>query len=92
MPPADSGLSSFSGCVGAGPTTGALNNCTIPANSSYNGKWETISVPIPAGYTCTLAAPTGCWITLTYDYGSGQPSDTTSWQASLEGTPVRLVK
>ncbi len=92
VPPADSGLSSFDGCVGSGPTTGALNNCSIPANSSYNGKWETISVPIPAGYTCTIANPTGCWITLTYDYGSGQPSDTTSWQASLEGTPVRLVQ
>lgn len=91
VPPAESGLSSFSGCTGSGPTSGSLTNCTIPANSSYNGKWETITVPIPSGYSCNLDTSTGCWITLSYDYGSGQPSDTTSWQASLEGTPVRLV-
>ena len=24
-------------------------DCTISVNSSYNGKWQTISVPIPAG-------------------------------------------
>jgi Flp pilus assembly protein TadG len=92
IPPLDSGLTTFSGCVGAGPTSGALTNCSIPANSSYNGKWETISVPIPSNYTCNYQSAVGCWITLSYDYGAGQPSDTTSWQASLEGTPVRLTK
>jgi Flp pilus assembly protein TadG len=92
VPPADSGLTSFSGCTGSGPTNGALSGCTIAANSSYNGKWEQISIPIPAAYNCNLAAVTGCWITLSYNYGSGQPSDTTSWQASLEGTPVRLTQ
>ncbi len=34
-----------------------------------------------------------CWVRLTYTYGSNnQPSDTTSWEASLEGDPVRLVE
>ena len=47
-PPADSNLSSFTGCVAAGPTTGTLSSCSIPANSSYNGKWEQVSIPIPA--------------------------------------------
>ena len=28
-PPADSNLSSFTGCVGSGPTTGTLSNCSI---------------------------------------------------------------
>jgi hypothetical protein len=91
LPPADSTLTSLSGCIGAGVTIGALTNCSIPANSSYNGKWETISVPIPTNYTCTYPSTTGCWFTLLYDYGAGQPSDTTSWQASIEGSPVRLV-
>jgi Flp pilus assembly protein TadG len=90
IPPPDSGLSAFTGCSANGPTSGALTNCSITANSTYNGKWEAISVPIPTGYTCTISLATGCWITLSYDYGSGQPSDTTSWQASIEGTPVRL--
>jgi Flp pilus assembly protein TadG len=92
IPPVDSGLSTFTGCVGSGPTSGPLSNCSIPANSSYNGKWETISVPIPTTYTCNYQSTTGCWVTLSYDYGAGQPSDTTSWQASIEGTPVRLTK
>jgi hypothetical protein len=91
-PPADSNLSSFSGCTGTGPTSGTLANCSITANSSYNGKWEQISIPIPQGYTCDSTAVTGCWITLSYNYGTGQPSDTTSWTANLEGTPVRLTE
>jgi hypothetical protein len=91
-PPADSNLSSFTNCTGTGPTSGALSGCTITANSSYNGKWEQISIPIPTGYTCDSASVTGCWITLSYNYGGGQPSDTTSWTASLEGTPVRITE
>jgi Flp pilus assembly protein TadG len=91
-PPADSNLGSFSGCTATGPTTGALTNCSITANSSYNGKWEQISIPIPQGYTCAFGSVTGCWITLAYNYGSGQPSDTTSWTANLEGTPVRITE
>jgi hypothetical protein len=93
VPPADSGLSTFTGCTGVGPSAGSLSNCAITSSSAYNGKWETISVPIPATYTCNFAATTGCWITLRYNYGSGNtPSDTTSWQASLEGTPVRITQ
>lgn len=91
-PPADSNLSSFSSCTGTGPTSGALTNCSITANSSYNGKWEQISIPIPKGFTCNSSIVTGCWITLTYDYGSGQPNDTTSWTANLDGTPVRITE
>jgi Flp pilus assembly protein TadG len=91
-PPLDSNLSAFTGCTGSGPTSGALSNCSITASSSYNGKWEQISIPIPTGYTCDSSSPTGCWITLSYDYGSGQPSDTTSWTASLDGTPVRITE
>jgi hypothetical protein len=92
MPPKDSNLSAFSSCTGTGPTTGALTNCSITANSSYNGKWQQISIPIPKGYTCDSASVTGCWITLAYNYGNGQPSDTTSWTANLEGTPVRITE
>jgi Flp pilus assembly protein TadG len=91
-PPADSNLSAFSGCTGSGPTTGALSDCSITANSSYNGKWQQISIPIPKGYTCNGDSVTGCWITLSYNYGGGQPSDTTSWTANLEGTPVRITE
>lgn len=91
-PPADSNLSSFGGCTATGPTAGPLANCSITANSSYNGRWEQLSIPIPSNYSCNSGSVTGCWITLHYDYGSGQPSDTTSWTASLDGTPVRLTQ
>ncbi len=41
----------------------------------------------------TGGAPTGCRITLRYDYasGTGRPWGTTSWQAGLQGSPVRLI-
>ena len=92
-PPADSNLSSFTGCIGSGPVAGALSGCSLTAsNATHNGKWQQVSVPIPSGYTCNSLSVTGCWITLGYNYGSGQPSDTTSWTANLEGTPVRLTQ
>ncbi|MGZ4687453.1 pilus assembly protein TadG-related protein [Oryzihumus sp.] len=83
----------LAGCTGTGPASGTLSSCSITSNSSFNGKWETIAVPVPAGYTCADSDPTACWFKLQYAYGAGnQPSDTTSWTASLEGDPVRLVE
>jgi hypothetical protein len=93
LAPADSGVT-FTNCKGTGPTAGNLATCSIPTNSSiYQGKWETISVPIPAGYSCNDNDQGACWVKLKYTYGAGnQPSDTTSWTASIEGDPVRLVE
>ncbi len=92
LPPSDSGMSEFTGCTGSGKVNGSLPGCSITANSSYNGRWQVISVPMPTTYSCTLSS-TGCWVRLRYDYGAGnQPSDTTSWQASVDGDPVRLVR
>lgn len=94
VPPTETG-GSFSGCTGSGPTIGSgpLASCTIKVDSTYNGKWETISVPIPPTYACNDVSPTGCWVRLEFNYGSGStPNDTTSWTASIEGDPVRLVE
>ncbi|HET7326333.1 MAG TPA: pilus assembly protein TadG-related protein [Nocardioidaceae bacterium] len=88
----------FSGCKGYGPQGGVsgtdLPTCSVTANSSsFQGKWQTIAVPIPDDYGCDDEDPTACWAKLQYSYGSGnQPTDTTSWQASIEGDPVRLVE
>ncbi len=83
----------LTGCTGTGPTSGLLPGCSILASPLYNGKWETIAVPVPSSYSCNDADPTACWFKLNYSYGLGnQPSDTTSWTASLEGDPVRLVQ
>jgi hypothetical protein len=93
LAPSDSGVT-FTNCKGTGPTSGTLSACAIPTDSSkYQGKWETISVPIPADYSCDDTNPNACWVKLKYNYGSGnQPNDTTSWTASIEGDPVRLVE
>jgi hypothetical protein len=92
LAPPGSGVT-FTNCKGAGPASGTLPTCSITASSAFNGKWETISIPIPANYTCNDLVQTQCWVQLQYAYGSGnQPSDTTSWSASIEGDPVRLVE
>ena len=60
--------------------------------SDHNGKWQTVSVPIPANYSCTDSDYTKCWVRLKYDYLGGNPTDVTAWTASIEGDPVRLVQ
>jgi Flp pilus assembly protein TadG len=86
----------FTGCVGTLSTGSAvaLTNCSLTVtNATHNGKWQAISVPIPAAYSCTDSDMTKCWVRLQYSYGSGnQPNDVTSWTASIEGDPVRLVE
>lgn len=92
VPPSETG-GSFSGCIGSGKVNGGLSNCEISVNSTFNGKWQTITVPIPASYTCNDSSATGCWVRLEFFYGAGsQPADTTSWTASLEGDPIRLIE
>jgi Flp pilus assembly protein TadG len=90
--PPDSGVT-FSDCTGIGPAAGALPTCSLTATSAFNGKWQTVKVPIPAGYTCTDTDPQGCWVRIEYDYGTGATvADTTTWTAVIEGDPVRLVE
>lgn len=91
--PPDAAGGPFSGCQGAGPASGALPSCSFTVNSSFNGKWQTVSVPIPSAYSCDDRDPAKCWVRLLYDYGTGSaPHDVTSWTASIEGDPVRLVE
>jgi Flp pilus assembly protein TadG len=93
LPPTETVPATFSNCTGVGVQNGALSNCQINVDSSYNGKWQTISVPIPSTYSCTDASTTGCWLRLQFFYGTGStPNDTTSWTASIVGDPVRLVQ
>ncbi|MBM6405948.1 hypothetical protein JQN72_17030 [Phycicoccus sp. CSK15P-2] len=94
LPPAETG-GSFSGCTGSGPVTGSLSGCRVYLTSpdSFNGKWQRITVPIPSSYSCSDTSATGCWVRLQFYYGSdSNPTDTTSWTATLEGDPIRLVE
>jgi Flp pilus assembly protein TadG len=72
-----------------------INQCIVPGvnapGSTWNGQWSTVTVPIPADYTCNDSDPNGCWLKINYRF-TGGVNDTTSWNASLLGDPVRLVK
>ena len=60
---------------------------------SFNGKWQTLRVPIPDTFTCAETVQLGCWVRLHLSYAAGSsPHDATSWLASLDGDPVRLVQ
>ena len=70
-----------------------MTNCSFTATTSFNGHWQSVSVPIPSNYSCTDSDNTKCWVRLQYVYGSGsQPTDVTSCTASIQGDPVRLVQ
>ncbi|MHB8273826.1 MAG: hypothetical protein ACYDC9_03520, partial [Dermatophilaceae bacterium] len=97
LPPVATG-GFFDGCKGVLSTAAAvaLSNCSFgvtPTPSDHNGKWQTVTVPIPSSYSCVDSDPRACWVRLKYDYGSGSaPHDVTSWAASIDGDPVRLVE
>jgi hypothetical protein len=95
--PPDAEGDPFTGCNGTGPASGTLTNCMFNVIysggvSDHNGRWQTVSVPIPANYKCTDSDNTKCWVRLKYDYTTGNPTDVTAWTASIEGDPVRLVE
>ena len=64
----------------AGPGVSAL----------YNGDWLDFSFDVPPDYDCD---PTdqSCWWTVEYRFAQGDVQDRTTWEASVRGTPVRLV-
>ncbi|MFN8190453.1 MAG: pilus assembly protein TadG-related protein [Nocardioidaceae bacterium] len=97
LPPTDSNLpSNIAGCVGAGVVTGALSNCTltnVSSSAGYNGRSQTIKIPIPAGYTCHVSNVGGCWFRVQFSFpATGVPNDTTTWTALVSGDPVRLIE
>jgi Flp pilus assembly protein TadG len=66
---------------------------TVSSSTGWNGQWVNWKVPIPTNYTCNASSPSGCWIKLQVAYPSGtNVADTTTWEATLEGNPVRLVQ
>lgn len=97
IPPADSNMgSTISGCVGTGKFNGNLTNCEITGISSaagWNGRSQDIRVPIPNTYTCDTTTPGGCWFKVVVAFGPGKSvNDSTTWTASIDGEPVRLIE
>jgi Flp pilus assembly protein TadG len=94
LPPVDSNLPTpVTGCTGSGVLNGNLTNCEITpvGGTAWNGKAQTIRVPIPNTYTCTSTQTGGCWFRLQVSFPSGV-ADTTTWSAKVEGDPVRLIE
>lgn len=91
-----------SGCRADGDVrtspTGDFNTSTCTLSNvykdyGYHGKIQRIKVPIPDTYSCADSDPTACWYRLKFEYPLGvTANDTTTWSASLDGDPVRLVK
>ncbi len=89
-------LTAFSGCTGSGVVSGSLGtNCGVTGATStnYNGKVQTVSVPIPDTYTCNSTQSGGCWVRVQLKLDqAGNTNDTTTWSASVDGDPVRMIK
>jgi hypothetical protein len=88
------------GCTATGAAAGSgqnLSSCTAAgitggATGTNNGKVETMLIPIPSDYTCDSTAFTNCWYRVQISFSSGDVYDVTTWDASIEGDPVRLIE
>lgn len=67
---------------------GTLGSCDIPTSSSrFNNHLVTIRIDLPEDYVCGA----DCWWKIDYNY-PGSTNDTTTWEARIEGNPVKLVE
>jgi len=81
------------GCRGTGVVTGSLANCSATVQASTNnGQIQTMSVPVPADYSCSYNDVGGCWFRVTVNFPGSTVHDVTTWTATLDGDPVRIVQ
>jgi hypothetical protein len=96
LAPADANVS-FTGCSFSRDNGGSLSvssNCqlnNVSSGTGFNGRIVQVDVPIPDNYDCDDSTPTGCWTKVLADFPGGV-NDTTTWSASILGSPVRLVE
>jgi hypothetical protein len=77
-----------------GGTLSVSSNCqlnNVSSGTGFNGRIVQVDVPIPDDYDCDDTLPTGCWTKVLADFPGGV-NDTTTWSASILGSPVRLVE
>lgn len=100
------GCTTYGGSAGGSQTNQTtLSNCSAPISkqssssttSKNNGKVQTITIPIPANYSCTTTSYSGCWYKVRVTFGSSSEgdasvTDVTTWDATVIGDPVRLVE
>ena len=80
-------------CTGTGPVAGDLPGCSVTTTYATNGgRWQTISIPVPSDYSCQSDEDQArCWVRINVT-APGAQRDITTWTATLEGDPVRLVE
>ncbi len=98
VPPADQTGTPLGGCTfirdASPPTVTTSSTCTQGGltNALYNGRSLTAQIPLPENYGCNAGSDLGCWFRINLDFGSGAPTDQTTWSARVRGDPVRLVE
>jgi Flp pilus assembly protein TadG len=86
------------GCMAVGGNAGSTpvnigTTCEASVTNAKNdSQVETMSIPIPSTYTCNAAAQDGCWYKVTVKFQGANVSDITTWDATVVGDPVRLIK
>ena len=81
------------GCQATGVVTGAMTGCAVTVNSSTsNVKLQMITGPIPADYSCNYNAVGGCWFRVNVNFLGSTVHNVTTWTATIEGDPVRIVQ
>ena len=61
------------------------------SSTANNGKLETLEIPIPGDYNCDVTKVDHCWYRVIVDYEC-DVHDFTTWDATIIGDPVRLIK
>lgn len=82
----------YGACFGVGPSPGTRAPCKITTTAAtHGGHWQTLQVPIPDTYHCSADGDqSACWVRVRLTTSAGQ-ADTTTWSATLDGDPVRIV-
>lgn len=100
LPPMDvtAGLTpggTIPGCTASGPVNSTnLSACSVSISSAtHDGKIQNMVVPVPSGYNCQWQTQGGCWFRVKVSFpGASQVNDSTTWDASIKGDPVRLIE
>jgi hypothetical protein len=77
------------------PDPGDISGCGVTGmdRDDYQGRAVNVQVPIPSDYDCNEDSNLGCWIKVRMIFTEGaQPTDQTTWTASILGDPVRLIE
>jgi len=70
-----------------------LTGCKASVSSSQNnGQVQHMVVPIPNDYNCDYSTLGGCWFQVKISFGTSSVTDFTTWDANINGDPVRLVE